>query len=118
MLALRFTFPGIIDEPGSFSGMCISPIPDRGPEANIRISFAILFKDTVVSRHHGFHNGIVSKSLKFIRCGCKGSPVNCDIYLATVTSYPEVYLNCAYLQCHLELFQINAMYFVKLDSIA
>ena len=41
-----FTFPGMIDEPGSFSGINISPIPERGPEANILISFAILFNET------------------------------------------------------------------------
>ena len=26
-----FTLPGIMDEPGSFDGMIISPIPERGP---------------------------------------------------------------------------------------
>ena len=36
----------MMDEPGSFSGIKISPIPDRGPEANIRTSLAILFKET------------------------------------------------------------------------
>jgi hypothetical protein len=41
-----FTFPGMIEEPGSFSGMINSPIPERGPEANIRMSFAILFSET------------------------------------------------------------------------
>jgi hypothetical protein len=40
-----FTFPGMIEEPGSFS-MINSPIPERGPEANIRMSFAILFNET------------------------------------------------------------------------
>ena len=41
-----FTFPGIIDDPGSFSGIIISPIPDLGPDANILTSLAILFKET------------------------------------------------------------------------
>ena len=36
-----FTFPGIIEEPGSFSGIWISPRPSRGPEASQRTSFAI-----------------------------------------------------------------------------
>ena len=31
-----------MDEPGSFSGMFSSPIPHRGPDADHRISFAIL----------------------------------------------------------------------------
>ena len=37
--------PGIIDEPGSFAGISISPIPERGPLDNQRISFAILNKE-------------------------------------------------------------------------
>ena len=36
-----FTFPGMIDEPGSFSGMVSSPSPQRGPEASQRMSLAI-----------------------------------------------------------------------------
>ena len=36
-----FTFPGMIDEPGSFSGMISSPIPHLGPDASSLTSFAI-----------------------------------------------------------------------------
>src|SRR5260370_15324607 len=36
------TLPGMIDEPGSFSGRINSPRPERGPDPNRRISFAIL----------------------------------------------------------------------------
>jgi fumarate hydratase class II len=43
-----FTFPGIIEEPGSFSGRIISPIPLLGPEPSILISLAILFKETAI----------------------------------------------------------------------
>ena len=35
------TLPGMIELPGSFSGSEISPIPERGPEASRRRSFAI-----------------------------------------------------------------------------
>ena len=35
------TFPGMIDEPGSFSGRESSPMPDRGPDPRNRMSFAI-----------------------------------------------------------------------------
>ncbi|MCY1374442.1 hypothetical protein D9M69_617830 [compost metagenome] len=35
--------PGMIDEPGSFSGMLSSPMPLRGPLASQRTSLAILF---------------------------------------------------------------------------
>src|SRR5690606_29745865 len=38
------TLPGMIDEPGSFSGIVNSPRPQRGPDANQRTSLAILFK--------------------------------------------------------------------------
>src|SRR6202171_6416788 len=36
------TLPGMIDQPGSFSGRISSPRPERGPEPSRRISFAIL----------------------------------------------------------------------------
>ena len=35
------TLPGMIDEPGSFSGIRSSPIPVRGPDASHRTSLAI-----------------------------------------------------------------------------
>ena len=35
------TLPGMMDDPGSFSGMRISPRPSRGPEASQRTSLAI-----------------------------------------------------------------------------
>src|ERR1700730_7412376 len=36
------TLPGMIDEPGSFSGRINSPRPERGPDPRKRISLAIL----------------------------------------------------------------------------
>ena len=39
---MGFTLPGIIDEPGSFSGKINSPKPLLGPEAKNLISLAIL----------------------------------------------------------------------------
>ena len=39
-----FTFPGMIDEPGSFSGSIISPKPQRGPDASQRMSLAIFIR--------------------------------------------------------------------------
>ena len=35
------TLPGMIELPGSFSGMRSSPRPERGPEASQRTSLAI-----------------------------------------------------------------------------
>ncbi|MDT4827517.1 hypothetical protein FQZ97_608660 [compost metagenome] len=42
-LWVGLTLPGMIDEPGSFSGMLSSPMPLRGPLASQRTSLAILF---------------------------------------------------------------------------
>src|SRR5216684_652230 len=42
------TLPGMIDEPGSFSGSISSPRPERGPEPNKRISFAILNRPVAI----------------------------------------------------------------------
>jgi hypothetical protein len=39
------TLPGMIDEPGSFSGSDSSPRPERGPEPRKRMSLAILKSD-------------------------------------------------------------------------
>ena len=39
-----FTFPGIIELPGSFSGINISPKPHLGPLESHLISFAIFIK--------------------------------------------------------------------------
>jgi hypothetical protein len=36
----------MIDDPGSLAGIIISPIPHRGPELSIIISFAIFMSET------------------------------------------------------------------------
>ena len=45
-LWVGLTLPGMIDEPGSFSGSTSSPRPARGPDASQRMSFAIFISDT------------------------------------------------------------------------
>ena len=40
-----FTLPGMIELPGSFSGIVISPRPQRGPEASQRTSLAIFMSE-------------------------------------------------------------------------
>ena len=45
-----FTFPGMIEEPGSFSGIRSSPRPARGPEASQRTSFANFISVAAVVR--------------------------------------------------------------------
>ena len=43
------TLPGMIEDPGSFSGSISSPRPERGPDARKRMSLAILFSDTATA---------------------------------------------------------------------
>ena len=42
------TFPGIIEEPGSFAGKMSSPYPALGPDPKNLISLAIFIKHTAV----------------------------------------------------------------------
>ena len=44
-----FTLPGIIELPGSFAGIIISPIPDLGPLAINLMSLAILFNELAIN---------------------------------------------------------------------
>ncbi len=43
-----FTFPGMMEEPGSFSGIVSSPKPQRGPEASQRMSLAIFISAAAI----------------------------------------------------------------------
>ncbi len=45
-----FTLPGMMDEPGSFSGMTSSAKPARGPQDIRRMSLAILYSETASVR--------------------------------------------------------------------
>src|ERR1700756_6048953 len=40
-----FPLPGMIDDPGSFSGIASSPSPQRGPEASQRMSLEIFISE-------------------------------------------------------------------------
>jgi hypothetical protein len=42
-------FPGMMDDPGSFSGNSSSPRPHRGPEPRYRISLAIFMNETAMT---------------------------------------------------------------------
>jgi hypothetical protein len=44
------TLPGIMELPGSFSGIVISPSPERGPEASHRTSLAIFMSEVASVR--------------------------------------------------------------------
>ena len=41
-----FTLPGMMEEPGSFSGSTSSPMPERGPDPASRMSLAIFVRET------------------------------------------------------------------------
>src|SRR5439155_23206827 len=43
--AVGFTLPGMIEDPGSFSGIESSPRPQRGAEASQRMSFEIFMNE-------------------------------------------------------------------------
>ena len=51
--------------------MIISPIPERGPEANKRMSLAILFKDTAIVFNAIRITMASVRHLKFIFCSNK-----------------------------------------------
>lgn len=55
------TLPGMIELPGPFSGMLISPSPERGPEAGQRTSAAIFQQrgGYRLERAMGMHEGVV-----------------------------------------------------------
>jgi hypothetical protein len=54
------TFPGMIDDPGSFAGSTSSAKPVRGPEANQRMSFAIFISATARPRKAAWARTIAS----------------------------------------------------------
>ncbi len=70
-----FTLPGMIELPGSFSGMVISPMPQRGPEASQRTSLAILVSEaaSVFERAVRVHEGVVGgERLELVGRGHEG----------------------------------------------
>jgi len=86
-----FTFPGMIEEPGSFAGILISPIPLLGPLDSILMSFAILFKETANCFNAPCDSTIAScaaSASNLFDAVIKGNSVNLEIYSATLTAYP------------------------------
>ena len=88
---MGFTLPGIIEEPGSLSGIIISPIPQRGPDDNILTSLAIFINATAVLFKAPLNSTIAScaaKASNLFGAVINGIPVNSAIFLATKISYP------------------------------
>ena len=81
-----FTLPGMIELPGSFSGIVISPIPQRGPEASQRTSLAILLSDaaTVFSAPWAWTSAsLAARASNLLGAVTKGWPVSAASRSAT-----------------------------------
>ena len=84
-----FTLPGIIEDPGSFEGITISPIPERGPLASQRISLEILNRDPATVFKAPDNSTIQSwppKASNLFSAVLKGSLVIEDISFATASA--------------------------------
>ena len=85
------TFPGIIDEPGSFSGSINSPYPARGPEPKNLTSFDIFINATaqVFSVPEKFTiESWAASSANLLEAGLKGILVYLAISLTIFLSKP------------------------------
>jgi len=81
-----FTFPGMIEEPGSFAGMMISPRPQRGPLARKRMSLAIFMRLPAMVFRAPCVITIAScaaRDSNLLGAVTKGRPVNSAIFAAT-----------------------------------
>ena len=83
------TLPGMMEEPGSFSGILSSPIPHLGPEANQRTSLAILLR--LAAKVFRAPEAKTSASLaanasNLLGAVTKGTPVNAAKVCATCSA--------------------------------
>ena len=86
-----FTFPGMILEPGSFSGIRISPRPHRGPLASQRISLAIFMQLAASAFNAPCAKLISSRELKTWNLFGSDSNVVCNCSDKTAhTSLPKL----------------------------
>mmetsp|Transcript_37687 Transcript_37687/g.90482 ORF Transcript_37687/g.90482 Transcript_37687/m.90482 type:complete len:213 (-) Transcript_37687:697-1335(-) len=87
------TLPGMIDEPGSFSGSEISPRPERGPEPRKRMSLPILLREhasTLSAPDASMIASCAASASNLLGAVTKGRPVSAAIILAMSASYPTV----------------------------
>ncbi len=85
-LWVGLTLPGMIDDPGSFSGRSSSPSPARGPEASQRMSLAIFISDTARVRSAPLAATMASwaaSAANLFGADTNGSPVSSAIFAAT-----------------------------------
>ena len=82
----------MIEDPGSFAGKDISPIPLLGPLANHLISLAILNKDPAITFNIPDSSTILScppKASNLFSAVLKGKPVNFEISFAIFSEKPS-----------------------------
>ena len=79
-----FLLPGMIDDPGSFSGSDSSPRPERGPEPRKRMSFAILKSEAATV--------LIAPWLKTM-ASCAANDSN--LFGAVVNGRPVIALTCS-----------------------
>jgi hypothetical protein len=87
-----FTLPGMIDDPGSFSGNKSSPNPDLGPLPKNLISFAIFIKETAIVFKLPENSTIASfvyRASNLLGAVLKKCPVSLLMASATATSNPS-----------------------------
>mmetsp|Transcript_11124 Transcript_11124/g.23867 ORF Transcript_11124/g.23867 Transcript_11124/m.23867 type:complete len:330 (-) Transcript_11124:314-1303(-) len=85
------TLPGMMEEPGSLSGMMISPIPQRGPLLSMRTSLAIFMRETATRLKAPLSSTMAScaaSASNLLGAVTKGRPVMAAMRAATATSYP------------------------------
>ena len=80
----------MIELPGSFSGILISPIPDRGPDASHRMSLAILCKATASTFRLACAATIASQAASAANLfGALTNGMACDCDSTSATSSPK-----------------------------
>ena len=80
-----FTLPGMMDDPGSFSGIDSSPRPQRGPEASQRMSLEIFMNDAArvsIAPCAKTISSCAESAANLLPWERKGSPVSSAIFLA------------------------------------
>ena len=80
------TLPGMIDDPGSFSGRMSSPRPLRGPEPSQRMSSAILISETARVRSAPLamtRASWAARAANLLGAVTNGSPVSSAMAAAT-----------------------------------
>lgn len=85
------TFPGMMDEPGSFSGKDNSPNPDLGPDPKNLISLEILWREQANVFKEPDNSTIASfpdKASNLLGAVTNLYPVSSETYSATFSAYP------------------------------